>query len=112
MGQSKPEAKTADKPKDRIDLRLFNTILIFDVYVVARTAETARECLLAAIRQADDPQQPSESVARDVTMKNSIRQSWVEQKPLYASDVTDEEFEANRPYGTMELYERFYEKRG
>ena len=100
------------KPKDRIDLRLYNTIIIFDVYTVARSGDAAREGLLAAIRSQDNPAEPSENIAREVTMKNSIRGSWVEQKPYYASDISDEEFEKNRTYTTMELFERFYEKRG
>ena len=111
MGQPKPETKT-EKPKDRIDLRLFNTIIIFDVYTVARTAEAAREGLLSAIRASENPAEPSESVAREITMKNSIRLSWVEQKPWYANDVTDDEFAALKENTTMQLFERFYEKRG
>lgn len=110
MGQPKPESAPAQK--DRIDLRLFNTIIIFDVYTVARTAEAAREGLLSAIRDATNPAEPSENVAREVTMKNSIRQSWMEQKPWYANDVADDEFDVLKEQTTVELFSRFYERRG
>lgn len=107
MGQPKPQA-TSPAPKDRIDLRLFNTILIYDVYTVARTAEAARESLLSAIRAGESPVEPTESVAREVTMRNSIRQSWTEQKPYYASDVTDEEFDGLKEHDTLQMWARLY----
>ena len=98
-----------DNKKDRIDLRLYNTIVIFDVYVAARSSEAARECVLAAI--ADGSAQPTEAVAKEITAANSIRSSWANQSPYVASDITEEEFESLKGISTAGAFERFYLKR-
>jgi len=94
--------------KDRIDLRLYNTIVIFDVYTVARTPEAAREALLAAI--ADGSAKPTEMVAKELTSPRSIRASWVDQAPYVGADITDEEFEKLKGITTSQAYEQFYTK--
>ena len=101
--------KAERSTKDRIDLRLYNTIAIFDVYAVARSGETAREALLAAIAAGDA--QPTEITAMEVRSQNAIRASWLEQKPFVASDISDEEFEKLRGVTVGAAFERFYLKR-
>lgn len=106
MGSTtKPAAAT--KP-DRIDLRLYNTIIVYDVYTVGHTEEAARESLLAAILSGEA--KPTETIAREVTMSNSIRTSWLEQKPWYASDVSDDEFEQFKTMTTSAVWDRFYKR--
>jgi hypothetical protein len=97
-----------EKKKDRIGLRLYNTIVIFDVYTVAKSPEAAREAILAAITSGE---KPTEAVVKEVTMVNSIRSSWCEEKPFVAADITDEEFESLRGSTTQQTYERLYTKR-
>jgi hypothetical protein len=100
---------TPAKPAlDRIDLRLYNTIVIFDVYSVGRSPEACRDSLLAAIRAGEV--EPTERVAREVTMQNSIRASWLEQKPWYASDVSDGEFESLKELSCSDAWDTFYKK--
>lgn len=101
-----PPKKTDDKPKDRVNLRLFNTIVIFDDYVVAKDGQSAREALLAALTAGEVT--PMEIVAKEVTMINSIRASKTEEKPLVAADVTDEEFETLKGITNIEAFNRFY----
>ena len=105
---AKGKEPTKEVVKDRIDMRLFNTIVIFDMYTVARSPEEAREALLAAIREGSAT--PTENTAKEVTMHNSIRQSWIGQKPWFATDITDEEFEQLKPLTVGEVWERFYKK--
>jgi len=95
--------------KDRVDIRLYNTIAVFDVYTVARTNEAARDALLAAIVAGDA--KPTEVTAKEITMPGSIRSSWTEQNPFVASDITDEEFETLKGITTSAAFERFYMKR-
>jgi hypothetical protein len=100
--------KESDK-KDRIDLRLYNTIVIFDVYTIARSSEAARDSILAAIASGDA--KPSEVVAKELTSPGSVRASWVDQSPFVASDITDEEFAQLKGITTSAAFERFYQKR-
>lgn len=107
--QSKAATKPADTVKDRVDLRLFNTIIIYDDYVVAKSAEEARTALQVAITTGDVS--PIEVVAKEVTMANSIRSSKTDDKPLVASDISDEEFETLKGITNSAAFERFYERR-
>lgn len=105
MGQQQAAPK---KEADRVDLRLYNTIIFFDVYTIARSGEAAREALIELIRSGQI--EPTESVAKESTMASSIRASQVEQSPLVASDVTDEEFETLKGITNAQAFERFYKK--
>ena len=78
-------------PKDRVTLRLYNTIAIFDVYTVAHDGLAARDAILEAITSGDC--KPVEVTATEVSYVNAIRGSWLDEKPYVASDVTDEEFD-------------------
>lgn len=102
--------KEPEKKSDRIDMRVFNTIVIFDVYTVGRSPETCRETILEAIQAGTI--QPNEVVAKEVTMANSIRTSWTEQKPWVAKDVTDEEFEQIKDLTTSQAWDAFYKRHG
>jgi hypothetical protein len=103
------KSKEKTKEKDRVGLRLYNTIVVVDVYTIAKSPEAAREALLAAIASGDA--KPTEAVAKEVTMANSIRNSWLEEKPFVAADITDEEFETLKGITTGSAFEKFYLKR-
>lgn len=105
----KAAAAPTEAPKDRIDLRLYNTIVIYDDYVIAKSNESARTTLEATILAGEIA--PTESIAKEVTMANSIRSSKTEGKPLVAGDVTDEEFETLRGITNSASFERFYLRR-
>lgn len=109
MGTTPGKSTKVEALKDRVDLRLFNTIVIFDDYTVAKTADEARAALLAAI--ADGSAAPTEVVSKEVTMANSIRTSKADEKPLVAGDVTDEEFETLKGITNSAAFERFYTRR-
>lgn len=94
---------------NRIDLRLYNTIIVYDVYVVARSAEAAREAILAAIDSGDA--KATELVSKEITADRSIRSSWVDQPPYIAADITDEEFTALKGSTTLAAFERLYKRR-
>lgn len=102
------ENLTKEKEKDRIGLRLYNAIVIYDVYMVGKTPEAAREGLLSAI--ASGELKPSEIVAKEVTMQSSIRESWKEERPWLANDITDEEFETLRGKSTQLTFDMLYKK--
>ena len=90
-------------------MRLYNAIIIHDVYVTAESSEKAREAVLAWIAEGATP---SESVAYEANREGAIRQSWRDQRPLVAGDVSDEDFEAIKGKTTLEIFEHIYTKRG
>jgi hypothetical protein len=63
---------------------------------------------MAAIASGD--LKPSEIVAKEVTMPTSIRESWRNENPWMAPDVTDEEFENLKGKSTQLTFEQFYTK--
>jgi hypothetical protein len=89
-------------------VKLFNTIAIYDIYVVAETGEEARKTLLAWIPEAT----PSEAVAVETSRETAIRNAWREQKPLVAQDVSDANFKKLKGKNTIEIFEHIYTKRG
>jgi hypothetical protein len=95
--------------KDRVDLKLYNTIAIVDVYFVARDGVSARDALIAAIASGDA--KPTEVTAMEIRQQGSIRSSWIEQKPFVAADVTDDEFESLKGVTVGAAFERFYTRR-
>jgi hypothetical protein len=95
--------------KDRIDLRLYNTIVIYDVYMIARSESAAKEALAQSIASGDA--RPTEIVAKEVTTTNSIRLSWANEAPFVAADVNDAEFETLKGITTSLAFERFYNRR-
>lgn len=109
MGASTKPTPKGEPAKDRVGLRLYNVIIIYDDYVIAKEAAEARALVEGAIVAGD--LEPMEQVAKEVTMANSIRTSKVKASPLVASDVTDEEFEALRGITNSAAFERFYTRR-
>ena len=89
-------------------MRLFNTIVIFDVYTVANDAEEARKAVVAAIAEGASP---TEITALEAKFESNIRASWRDQKPFVAADVSDEDFEKRvKGSTTFDLWKRLYTK--
>lgn len=92
-------------------MKLFNTIAIWDVYCVAETGEEARKALLNFIAHGDECT-PSECVATETSREVAIRNAWREQRPIVASDVSDDDFKKLEGRTTIQIFERIYTKRG
>lgn len=92
------------------DPKLFNVIVVFDVYAVARNGESARECVLNWIR--NEQLEPSEQRALEARRDPEVRLAWREEKPLVADDITDEEFDGFvKGNTTIKVFEHLYLKR-
>lgn len=73
--------------------RLFNTVIVFDVYTWAEDEIDAREAALANIRDAEAPLDPSEQTALD-TGRTGPRTAWLNRGPLVGAGVSDADFAA------------------
>jgi len=92
------------------DPKLFNVIVVFDVYAVARSGESARECVLNWIR--NEQLEPSEQRALEARRDPEVRLAWREEKPMVADDITDEEFDGFvKGNTTIQVFEHLYLKR-
>jgi len=89
-------------------MKLFNTVVIFDVFCVGNDPEKAREAVLDAIREG---MKPSEMTALEARTEGNIRQSWRDQKPFVAADISDADFEKKiKGHTTIELWKSIYTK--
>ena len=94
-------------------MKLFNAIAIFDVYVVAESSESARAALLAAIGWPHgevDGLAPMEITATEALRENAIRESWREERPFVAMDVSDDDFKKCAGKTTFEMFKLIYTK--
>lgn len=90
--------------------KLFNTVIVFDVYTVGEDPEKAREAALTFIRDQSDPLEPSTSVAVESREARNVRDAWADKKPLVAADVSDEDFEQLKGKTTLEAHALYYKK--
>jgi predicted NAD-dependent protein-ADP-ribosyltransferase YbiA (DUF1768 family) len=89
-------------------MKLFNVVIIHDVFVVGDNPEKAREAVLAAIREGTSP---TEMTALEARSESNIRQSWREQKPYVAADISDADFEkVVKGHTTIEMFKQIYTK--
>lgn len=89
-------------------MKLYNVVIIHDVFVVGNDPEKAREAVLAAIREGATP---SEMTALEARTEGNICQSWREQKPFVAADISDDDFEKKiKGHTTIELWKSLYTK--
>lgn len=68
--------------------KLYNTIVVYDVYAFAENEEDAREAAHANILSG---LKPSESVARDCGIR-PVRDAWLKESPLVGNAVSDADF--------------------
>lgn len=94
---------------ERIEpLKLYNTIIIFDVYAVAKSPEAANEAVKAWIKSGELA--PSSENALEAREERNIRASWLDERPIIGDDLTDEEFKSLKGKSTAEAFTRFYKK--
>ncbi len=92
-------------------MKLYNTIVVFDVYAVAESEEDARAAVMANIRQNADPLRATEENALEVREARSIRSTWLDQKPCVGGEVSDEDFEKLKGKNTQEIFEMLHLKK-
>ncbi len=91
-------------------MKLYNTIIVYDTYVLANSPDEARAALLALIRDGDQPEEPSEQTALEAKNEREIRTAWHDRGPLVASDVSDAEFESIKGKKTLDVHGLLYKK--
>jgi hypothetical protein len=91
-------------------MRLYNTIAIFDLYIVAGNGETARDTLIDTIKNGYLA--PSEITATEAKTERSIRAGYRDERPFVASDVSDDDFAKCKGKTTIQIFQTIYEKRG
>lgn len=82
-------------------MRLFNTIVVYDVYCVAENEEDARNAALANIVSGLPP---SEQVARDVG-RQPVRTAWLKEGPLVGDAVSEADFQKLKGKTTQDVWE-------
>lgn len=89
--------------------KLYNVIVVYDVYCVAESPEDAIETIKAAIvAEPPDRLANSEEVANETTSERSIRTAWLEEKPFIGSTVSDADFEALKGKSTLAQFKQLY----
>ena len=91
----------APKPSEK-HLRLFNVIMQYDVYVVARTFEEALEAVRGTIQQGEAP---TEQISHEVRTQRDIRTEWKTERPFVAGAISDEEWAPFAGKTTEEFFE-------
>lgn len=91
-------------------MKLYNVIVVYDVYAVAESPEEAREAILAAIADAEEPLNPSEQTALPVTRERDVREAWLTEKPFIGATVSDEDFERCKGKTTLDVFKMLHVK--
>lgn len=86
---------------------MWNTIIMWDVYVVAETAEDARETVKSWIAEGNAPTEENAREARD---KHNVRLTWHEKRPLVGQTVGDADFDRIKGHTTIEIWHQIYAK--
>jgi hypothetical protein len=93
-----------------VALQIFNSIAIFDVYIIAESPEEARTALIDLIRDKADPIDPSEQTAREARNEREIRASQRDKKPFVGPLVSDADFEKIKGKTVFEMFNQLYTK--
>jgi hypothetical protein len=72
--------------------KLFNTIIVYDVYTWAENEEDANAAALAMIRDHEEPEPPSEQNSLEVN-RQPVRAAWLAKRPIVGAAVSDADFE-------------------
>lgn len=93
-------------------MKVFNCIVVYDVFAVAETEAEAMIAVRAAIQDPDPETRltPSEHTTLGVTNERQIREAWVDQKPFVGADVSDQDFETLKGKTTIEIFKMLFEK--
>lgn len=92
-------------PEAQNKMRLFRTVIVFDVVCAAETEEEARKAVRAHIREG---YKASEEVATEITHERNIRAAWRDEKPFVGDDVSDADFERVKGKTTIEVFEMLH----
>lgn len=89
-------------------MKLYNVIIIHDVYCVANDPEEARAAVRAAIKEDFAP---TEQTALETRFESNVRASWRDQKPFVGNDISDEDFDKLvKGSTTIEMFKKLYTK--
>ena len=93
-------------------MKLYNTIIVWDVYTVAESPEEAHSAALATIKgiASDDVLPHSTDAQVEVTNEREIREAWLAERPLVAGDVSDADFETLKGKTTLDVYKLLHTK--
>lgn len=91
-------------------MKLFNTIIVFDVFCAANSEDEAMATILAAIRNPESPESPSEKVAIAVTHERNVRAAWAEKSPFVGETISEDDYELLKGKKTLEICKMLTEK--
>ncbi len=93
-------------------MRIQNVIVVYDVYCVTgddeQAPQHAREEIIRAIQNGELA--PSDQNAIPVSMERAIRETWKDERPFVAADVTDAEFETLKGKTTLDIFNMLHVK--
>lgn len=89
-------------------MKVWNVIVVHDVYAIAETPEAARASIIAAIASGEI--EITEQNAIPVNHERSIRETWRDQKPFVGDDVSDADFETLKGKTTLEIFKMIMTK--
>jgi hypothetical protein len=86
-------------------MKLFNVIIIHDVYCVAENQDNAKLAIKAWILAGGAPTSEAALEAREA---QNLRDSWKNQRPFVGDDVSDSDFKSLKGLSTQQVFERIY----
>lgn len=90
-------------------MKLFNVVVLYDVYVAAEDQDAAMEAIKQFILNGELG--VSERKAFEAKEPHSIRLAWQkDQRPIVAGDVSDADFERCKGKTTLEVQDMIYRK--
>jgi len=87
--------------------KIFNVIVVHDVYAVAESQEAAVAAVKEFIRNGE---LKASETALPIHNDRNIRDSWREERPVVGSDVSDEDFDKLKGKTTIDIYADLYTK--
>lgn len=90
-------------------MKLYNAVVVWDIFVVAESSASARTTALNWI-QGDEKPTPSEQVGLEAREDRNVRQAWRDEKPLVADDISDADFATLKGKTTIEAFKLIYTK--
>ena len=90
-------------------MKLYNTVVVWDIYVLAESNQAAREAAMSMIQGADQLQ-PSESTAIEVRKENEIRDAWRQESPIVGADIGDADFAKVKGKKVIDVYHMLHTK--
>lgn len=93
-------------------MKLYNVIVVWDVYATAESPDEARKAVMAFITHEVPAERltPSESTALEAREERNIRQAWRDEKPLVGNDVSDVDFGKLKGKTTLDVFKMLYTK--